>query len=153
MTQDHMPPTTIQERVAQMRAAYDKFLRACEQLNEQQALQDGICGEWSAKAVVDHLTGWQVESLPILKQLLKVPEQALDLEIEAFNRTSVKERQDLTWDESLNACKESFDAFDQALSAINLAHYRTHRALISWVKAMTHEYQFHLNHIHQAIEP
>lgn len=151
MPQDHMPPTTIKELVSQMRSAYETFLQACEDLSEEQAQQGGVCGKWSAKAVLYHLTGWQVESLPILKRILGAPDQALDLEIEAFNRKSVKDRQELTWEESLNAFKSSFDAFDQALDDIQLAHYRTDQALISWVKSMTHEYQFHIEHIDNAL--
>ena len=150
MPQDHMPPTTIQELVSQMRSDYDTFLQACEDLSEKQAQQGGVCGEWSTKAVLDHLIGWQVESLHILKRILDGPGQALDLEIDAFNHKSVADRRDLTWAESLSAFKLSFDAFNQALDDIRLAHYRTDQALISWVKAMTHEYQFHLEHIHEA---
>ena len=151
MGKGDMPPIGLPELVSQMRGSYEIFLQACEQLSKEQALIGGVCGEWSAKAVLDHLTGWQVRSLFILKQVLNVPDQAFNLDIDAFNNKSVQDRQNLTWEESLSAFKLSFNAFDQALGDIQLDHYRTNQALISWVKAMTHEYQFHLEHIQKAL--
>ena len=152
MNTDHMPPPTPQELVSQMRANYQAFLSACEDLTEAQALAEGVCGEWSAKAVVDHLTGWQVESLPIVKKLLESAQESLDLEIDSFNRTSVKSREDLSWEESLAVFKDSFDAFDRAMAEVTVSRYRTNQAFKSWVKAMNHEYQFHLAHIRSAQE-
>jgi hypothetical protein len=126
------------------------FLSACEDLSPTQACKSGICGEWSAKAVVDHLTGWQVQSLPILQQLLSGAAEAFDLDIDAFNRTSVSSREDLSWEESLEALRFSFSAFDQAVDEIPTAQYRTNPGFKSWLKAMTHEYRFHLPHIKNA---
>lgn len=150
MSKDHIPPPTPQELVSQMKEKYKAFLSACEVLSPEQALEPGICGDWSAKAVVDHLTGWQIESLPIVKQLLASENEALNYDIDAFNRTSVKSREDLTWDESLAALKSSFQAFDQALGEISASRYRTNEGFKSWLKAMSQEYQFHLKFIEAA---
>jgi len=147
MSNDHMPPPTPQELVSQMEEHHQAILEACEKLTPKQAHQPGVCGEWSAKAVVDHLTGWQVQSLPIVQQLLSSENQTIDFDIDAFNQTSVKSREDLSWEESLAAFKGSFDSFDQALDDLPVAHYRTNEGFKSWLKAMIHEYRFHLQHI------
>ena len=150
MSKDHKPPPTPQELLSQMQAAYQVFLDACETLSPEQALETGVCGEWSAKAVVDHLTGWQVQSLRILNQLLSSEIESFDLNIDAINRTSVQSREDLSWDESLEVFKASYDSFDEALSDLPVAQYRTNEGFKSWLKAMVHEYRFHLQHIKKA---
>lgn len=150
MHSDHMPPPTPQELVSQLQDKYRNFLTACQELNQQQALKAGICGEWSAKAVVDHLTGWQIESLSILQRLLESDNPDLDFDIDAFNRTSVKDRKDLTWEESLLAFRLSFESYGKAMDEISVSHYRTNEAFKSWVKAMIREYEFHLPHIKRA---
>lgn len=152
MNAEHMPPPTPQELVSQLREKYQSFLEACEALSREQAIEPSVCGEWSAKAVVDHLTGWQVESLPILKKLLGSDNEDFDLDIDAFNRTSVRDREDLTWEDSLTAFKLSFESFDKGLEGITVSRFRTDTAFKSWLKAMIHEYQFHISHIQKAQE-
>ena len=150
MNAEHMPPSTPQELVSQMQESYQSFLEACESLSQSQATTSGACGEWSAKAVVDHLTGWQVESLPILQNLLETDDQDFDLEIDAFNRRSVRDREDLTWEDSLMAFKLSFESFEKGLDDITVSRFRTNAGFKSWLKAMTHEYKFHIVHIQKA---
>lgn len=150
MSVDHMPPPTPQELLSHMREKYQSFLSACQELSQEQALQPGVCGEWSAKAVVDHLTGWQIQSLPILKMLLESDKPDFDLYIDAFNRTSVRDREDLTWEESLTAFKLSFKSFDKGLDGISVSRFRTNKGFKSWLKAMINEYNFHIDHIKSA---
>jgi len=150
MSTDHMPPPTPQELLSQMKEGYQALLQVCESLSPEQALVSGVCGEWSAKAVVDHLTGWQVQSLSILQQLLASEKEALDFDIDAFNRTAVRSREDLTWNESLEAFKNSYEHFNEAVGDLPVERYRTNEGFKSWLKAMTHEYRFHLDHIKKA---
>lgn len=150
MPKNHMPTLSLQEKVSQMRESAQAFLAACEKLTVQQALAAGVCGEWSAKAVVDHLTGWQVQSLPILEQLRSGVDETLDFDIDAFNRNSVESRVCLSWEESLAAFRESFSAFDRAAGAMPTDPDRHHHGFTSWLNAMIHEYRFHLEHIDQA---
>ena len=131
MAPDHMPPPTPQELVAQMKESAKAFLAACEALTPEQAREPGVCGVWSAKAVLDHLTGWQVQSLPILKKLLASDNEAFDLDIDAFNRTSVNSREALSWVESLDAFRESYSAFDEAVDEISLGLYQTNPGIKS----------------------
>ncbi len=140
------------ELVEKMKVNYEALLQACMTLSKIQASHHGVCGEWSAKQVVDHLTGWQVESNDILDRLLESEEEDIDLDIDGFNADSVRERASLDWEESLAAFEESFNAFDQLLAKISAEDYQAHSGLDSWVKAMIHEYQFHLNHIKLALE-
>ena len=150
MQEDHIPPHNHEKLVRQMKAHYQKFLAACNTLTKESALAPGICGEWSAKAVVDHLTGWQVQSLLMIKQLLSSEKEIFDIDIDAFNHISVETREDLSWDKSLEAFKLSYEAFDEALHDLPGLQYRTNEGLKSWLRAMIHEYRFHLKHIEKA---
>ena len=150
MNAEHMPPPTPQELVSQLREKYQSFLEACEALSREQAIEPSVCGEWSAKAVVDHLTGWQVQSLPIIKSLLVSNNPEFDLDIDAFNQTSVTDRENLTWDESLESFEISFKSFEEGLNEIPVTRFRIEGGFKSWLTAMIHEYQFHLPHIQQA---
>jgi len=152
MNTEHMPSPTPQELLSQLQQKYQTFLSACKKLTAAQALEKGVCGRWSAKAVVDHLTGWQLGSLSILKEILQSDETDPNLDIDGFNRMSVDTREDLTWDESLTAFEQSSDLFIDYLGTIADSQYRTSAGFKSWMKAMIHEYQFHLKHIQQAGE-
>lgn len=150
MSTDHMPPPTPQDLLSQLHEHFQTFLEACEALSPEQALASGVCGKWSAKAVVDHLTGWQIQSLSILQQLLASEKKVFNFDIDAFNQTSVKSREDLSWEESLESFKDSYDHFHTAASDLHVERYRTNEGFKSWLKAMTHEYRFHLEHIKEA---
>jgi hypothetical protein len=150
MNPEHMPPPAPQSQFEQLQQKFETFLSACKKLTPQEASTKGVCGQWSAKAVVDHLTGWQMESLPILSEVLKSKQTDLDLDIDGFNSTSVSTGKDLTWDESLAAFEHSFKAFNDYLGKISVSQYKTNAGIKSWIKAMIHEYQFHLQHIQQA---
>jgi hypothetical protein len=128
------------------------FLQTCKTLSKDQALTPGICGEWSAKQVVDHLTGWQVESIDILDRLLGSEEEKISFDINSFNADSVGKRTSLSWNESLAAFVDSFETFDRCLAEISEEDYQMHPGLASWVRAMIHEYRFHLAHIRKAQE-
>jgi len=150
MNDRYLPPPTPQDLISEMKKSYQAFLADCQKLTQEQALMPDVCGEWSAKEVVDHLTGWQIESLAILDQLLESESGDFDLDIDGFNRTSVKERKDLSWEGSLAAFELSFDDFNEGLAGIAEAQYGAKKGLRSWVKAMIYEYKFHLDHIRQA---
>lgn len=140
------------EIVMEMKRHYQAFLRACTALTPEQAQKKGICGEWSAKAVVDHLTGWQLASPSFLKKVLASENPLMDVDIDAFNQNSVQDRQALSWQDSLAAFKDSFKAFEHALQDIPRAQFQDNAGLTSWVKAMNHEYVFHHAHIKKAQE-
>ena len=144
--------SSFPEIVMAMRENCQAFLAVCEALTQEQALIGGICGEWSAKAVVDHLTGWQLASPSFLKGILSSENPILDLDIDAFNQISVQARQALSWKDSLAAFKISFAAFEGALAEIPNAQFKANVGIKSWVKAMNHEYVFHRIHIRKAQE-
>lgn len=100
--------------------------------------------------MVDHLTGWQVQSLPIVSQLLSGEKEVFDFDINTVNRQSVESREGLSWKESLKEFKESYEAFVVALQDLPGSQYRTYEGLQSWLGAMMHEYRFHLQHIEKA---
>lgn len=152
MDTDQRSSPATEELLLQIQDSYQQFLSACENLSSLQALKPGVCGAWSAKAVVDHLTGWQDESLSIVETLLAADQPDLELDIDAFNQSSVLSRENLTWEESLAAFIRSFDKFIKNIEGISGSHLRNHVGLSTWLKAMIHEYQHHLVQIQSAQE-
>lgn len=150
MQNDPQLPPTLQECISQLRDHFQAFLSASEALSLTQALVPGVCGEWSAKAVVDHLTGWQVHSLKIFKALLPGKELRFNVDIDAFNEQSVASRKGLSWTESLEAFKDSFQDFDEAIQVFAASTNKAHPGFRSWLDAMIHEYRYHLEHILKA---
>ena len=152
MDTDQRSSFSPEHLIFQMRESYQEFFSACERLSSQQALKPGVCGDWSAKAIVDHLTGWQHESLFIVETLLAADQPNFDPDIDAFNQSSVISRQNLTWEESLAAFKRSFDRFVQDMEGISDSQLRNNTRLTVWLKAMIHEYQHHLAQIQKTQE-
>ncbi len=150
MTEKHTPPPTPQDLKARMSNAFNDFLTACKTLTPKQWQHPDVCGEWSAKQVVDHLTGWQLKSLTILDSLANTAFNTFDNDIDSFNASSVEDRKTLSWQESLEDFERSYQTFDQALSKVSEAQFRANQGFASWIKAMIHEYDFHLSHIQGA---
>jgi uncharacterized damage-inducible protein DinB len=152
MTDEKTPPPTPQDLKARMSSAFDDFIGACNALTPEKWQQSNACGEWSAKNIVDHLTAWQKESLTILESLLEGTSNVFDYDIDSFNAASVKDLENLSWQESLEDFEASYRAFEQALSQVTEAQYRTNKGFTAWIKAMIHEYEFHLPHIQAALD-
>ena len=146
-----MSPSTA-ELILEMKKNYQIFLQRCEALTQEQALIGGICGEWSAKEVIDHLTGWQEASPSFLQDILSSERVELDEEIDAFNQISVQTKRALSWQESLAAFIASFEDFERTLQDIPKTKFTKNAGLKSWIKAMNHEYIFHRTHIQAAQE-
>ncbi len=149
-TDQQTPPPTPKDLQVRMREAYEAFLAAATSLNPEQANTSGACGEWSAREVVDHLTGWQVQSPPILEAILAEAPDAFEYDIDSFNEAAVAERADLSWEESLKAFTDSYQAFAEAFSAVPEAKTRTNQSFKAWIRAMIQEYAFHLTHLQEA---
>jgi hypothetical protein len=90
-------PTLAAARTAHL-AAYAAFHDAAIALPLHRREQPGACGDWTAREVVCHATGWGAEVLMRLLAICAdptVPEQTYD--DDRFNAAQVAARRDLDW--------------------------------------------------------
>jgi uncharacterized protein (TIGR03083 family) len=130
-------------------------LRLIDAISPEQATLPGACGEWSARDVVAHFTGWHPEARSRLQDLLEGVYERRQYDFDSFNAASVDARRHRSWAEVVAEFKQSHDAFVAFASAREESLWEDKRAR-GWLIAVTSEhYPEHYEHLERArtLEP
>ena len=132
--------------LAAIEASHADLSRLLGTLSEEEAARPHRLGDWSAKAILAHLIGWEAKGIEALTAIgeertpLKAPET------DAFNAASVQDRQGASWAE----LRAEFDTTHRTLldlaRALPDAAWQRRRTTL-WLRAVTIEhYQEHRPH-------
>ena len=122
------------------------FLKAAREIGADIAVKPGICGEWSIKDVLAHLTGWNREAVREFGLLPDgdLPPLPEDMEIiDQLNAGLVDIYQDFTWDQVFVAFEESIAALEQAALAVKPEEAAREPRYGFWLRIMTDELENH----------
>lgn len=92
--------TSWNKLIHQLEELQIKFNKAVQALDASQVEKPGVCGHWSPKQLVAHMTGWEIETI-LQFQRIQNGLEAIEHDIDAFNEKSVDQRSHLTWNETL----------------------------------------------------
>jgi hypothetical protein len=124
--------------------AYAQFSSACAALAPARVEQGGICGDWSARQVAAHLSGWNHEAARVSAQLLEDPDATMtNYDVDAFNAKSVTDRQGLSWAQTLDDLQAGFNEYKKIIAGVSEKDRATSAGFEEWLKIMTEEYQDH----------
>lgn len=91
--------------------AWQQFTDSYHDLTDEQMLAPGVCGDWSVKDILAHVSWWEQESLkhlPIILQGEQPPRYStLYGGIDAFNAQMSKQWHDLTLDDVQRRLEET----------------------------------------------
>ncbi|MBN2413465.1 hypothetical protein JXQ31_17435 [candidate division KSB1 bacterium] len=87
--------------------AESEFMQTVKNINPGISETGGVCGIWSPKEVVAHITGWEKEVLKQFRNFLTGTATNVKYNINAYNRESVKSRQHLSWSETVKELEEA----------------------------------------------
>jgi hypothetical protein len=122
---------------------YQAFVQICSRLKDGDRLKDGVCGFWSPKQVVDHLTGWNREAYT---QFIKIKNgEAVDLEYDddTFNARAVADRAALNWDESLKDLDDARIKLTDFAKGLTSDELTGSGVYSNWVQGMAEDFQVH----------
>jgi uncharacterized protein (TIGR03083 family) len=129
---------------------YTHTLALIEAISPEQATKPGACGDWSARDVVAHFTGWHPEGQAKLQSVLDDTYERTKYDFDAFNAESVAARKHMSWQEIVEEFKQSHAtlvAFAEPLDDTLWENKRAHGWLVS---VTSHHYPQHYEHLEKA---
>jgi hypothetical protein len=122
------------------------FLKAAREIGAETAVKPGICGEWSVKDVLAHLSGWNREAVREFGLLPdgELPPLPEDMEIvDQLNAGLVEIYQDFSWEQVLTSFEESLTALEQAAQAVKAQDAAREPRYGVWLRIMAEELENH----------
>jgi hypothetical protein len=112
-----MDPTTKTDLLDVIRREHQRLMNLVAQLSDDEMLQPGMNGDWSAKDELAHITAWEQEFLGWYRagQRGEVPERPDPDNIDPFNRQLYEQHRD----EPLAEVRAAFEAsYQEILNAV-----------------------------------
>ena len=119
------------------------FLALASQVRADRADEPGVCGDWSVKQMVAHMTAWDWEGEPHFRALHSGGAEEQSYDVDAFNAAAVAERRDQAWDETLDELRRANMTFAASLATVSTADRETNPRYASWLRAVTDHYEEH----------
>ena len=127
----------------------EKFIRVIDSFNTKVRDQKIDAGSWSAKDVLSHIVGWEVEVVKQFKTFLLYPDVDDEYDIDSFNKNSVEFRKHIPWadiiDELRSAQKELLDF----LTSLNQTDIENEKRFIEWIEILVDHYSHHTDQLKQ----
>ncbi len=120
-----------------------KFIKVAQQLEKSKRDQPGVCGSWSPKQVVAHITGWDKEVIRQFGLFQDGLQKAIEHDTDEFNKQSVKKRSHLSWEETIAELQLAHDQFYQRAKSISSQELSENEEYIDWVEVQIDHYIHH----------
>ena len=120
-----------------------KFIKVAKQIDKPKRNQPGVCGFWSPKEVVAHISGWDKE---VIRQFTLFQDglvKAIEHDIDEFNKKSVSERQHLSCKETIAELQQAHKQFYQRAQSISSQELSKNEEYMNWVKVQIEHYKHH----------
>ena len=128
-------------------AVSPKFLGVIRSLDPGLSEQKGVCGDWSAKDVLSHIVGWEIEVVKRFKEFLAGDTDRIDYRTDDFNRQSVESRKHLSWNEVVGQFESAQQESNQILHSITRENILAEKRFLSWTNTLVKHYKHHLSQL------
>ena len=132
------------EQRSRLARAYADFLDTVGALSPEVRERPGACGEWSAKDVVSHSSGWDEEAVARLVAIRDdpgLPDRSYD--VERFNASAVSARRPLSWDAALAELQETHRRLAALLASVTPEEARRDPRFGEWAEGRATDFAFH----------
>jgi len=123
--------------------SYSVIRLTCEKIKTEDRRKGGVCGFWSPKQVIDHLTGWMREALENFEKILAGETVDLEYDDDTFNARAVADRVQLNWDESLADLDDAKSKMVQFIMRLSPEDLSKSVVYANWMEGMAEDYQLH----------
>lgn len=142
-------PSNWAALVTELRALQKELIEIAQSLEKTQRERSGVCGTWSPKEVLAHLTGWDVEVTRQYRLFLDGLEKAIEHDIEEFNKKSVSQRSHQSWEETMVELRNAHKEFIEVAHSIPPSELTGNREYRGWMKVQIEHYQHHIQQLSQ----
>ncbi len=106
-------------------------------------------GKWSAKEILSHIVGWEVEIVNQLKAFLTNPDVDDNYDIDSFNKSAVESRKHLDWDQIVLELKTAQTELSGFISTLRQKEIDEEKRFIEWVDVLINHYVHHTKQLKQ----
>jgi hypothetical protein len=137
---------------AEYTTAANDFFKSCQKLVPASAEQTGVCGSWSAKQVVAHITGWEKEVLNQFKKLEQGTVLRIRYKIDDFNRQSVESRSHMSWEQTIQELSAAQQELQSFINKLSIETVNRNKRFTDWLKILAEHYPHHLLQIQKIVK-
>jgi hypothetical protein len=106
-------------------------------------------GKWSAKEILAHIVGWEVEVKKQFKVFLANPDVDDNYDIDSFNKSAVELRKYLSWDQIVTELKTAQSELSGFLTKLTQNEIDEEKRFIEWVDVLVNHYTHHVKQLKQ----
>lgn len=141
--------TSWENLIEELSNLQHQFINVAQQLEKSKRNQPGVCGTWSPKQVIAHISGWDKEVIRQFGLFQDGLEKAIEYGIDEFNKQSVKERAHLSWEETLAELQQAHKQFYQRAKSISSQELSENEEYKDWVEVQIDHYKHHIKQLKQ----
>jgi hypothetical protein len=142
-------PTTWENLITELRNLQFEFIEVAQQLDQSRRDKPGVCGSWSPKQVIAHISGWDKEVIRQFGLFREGLKKAIEHDINEFNKKSVENRNHLSWDETLTELQQAHELFYEMAKSISTGERSENEDYRKWVKVQIAHYKHHTKQLEQ----
>lgn len=136
-------PTAWVKLIEKLSKLQHEFIKVAQQVEKSKRNQPGVCGSWSPKQVVAHITGWDKEVIRQFDLFQDGLEKAIEHNIDEFNKKSVQERSHLSWEETIAELQQVHEQFYQRAKSISSQELSKNGEYKDWIEVQIDHYLHH----------
>ena len=104
-------------------------------------------GKWSAKEILAHIAGWEVEVKKQFKVFLTNPDVDDNYDIDSFNKSAVELRKYLSWDQIVTELITAQSELSGFLAKLTQKEIDEEKRFIEWVDVLINHYDHHIKQL------
>lgn len=133
------------ELASDLETAHQHFMQIATQLAPDICSKKGVCGEWSPKDVIAHLVGWDIEAVYFLGLFANGQGDTYDysFDVDDFNASSVKTRENLSWDEVINDLTHAHAELQQIIKVLHTKNLKSNSGFGQSLTGRKEDYMLH----------
>ncbi|MDR8392601.1 DinB family protein [Aliifodinibius sp. S!AR15-10] len=141
--------TTWKSLITELRNLQFEFIEVAQQLEQSKREKPGVCGSWSPKQVIAHITGWDKEVIRQFELFRDGLEKAIEHDIDEFNKNSVEDRNHLSWDETITELQQAHKLFYEMAKSISSGERSKNEDYREWIEVQIDHYKHHTEQLEQ----
>jgi uncharacterized damage-inducible protein DinB len=127
----------------------EDFIQVIDSLNTTLRVQKIAEGSWSAKDILSHIVGWELEVVKQFKTFLTNPDVDDNYDIDSFNKSAVELRKHSSWDQIAAELKTAQAELSAFLSKLTQKEIDEEKRFIEWVDILVNHYIHHTKQLKQ----
>ena len=133
----------------ELESAQNQFVNAINEISFSVREKKGKFGKWSAKDLLAHISGWELEVIKMFNLFLTDPNVNDEYNINTFNNESVSARERLSWEEILNELKSAQKELNALISKLDQKQLNSESRFTEWIGVLNNHYHHHTNQINE----